>query len=103
MYAIIENGGKQYKVSEGDVIDVDLVDAAEKAEITFDKVKMLDNNGDVKVGKPDVSGAVVTASVVGMLKGDKVVGTSFRRRHGSKVTKGHRQGYTRVKITGIKG
>ncbi|MHC4872173.1 MAG: 50S ribosomal protein L21 [Planctomycetota bacterium] len=103
MYAIIENGGRQYKVSEGDVIDIDLVKAEADSEITFDKVKMLDADGDVKVGTPDVSGATVTASVVGEIKTDKVLGTSFRRRHGSKVTKGHRQRYTQVKITGIKG
>ncbi len=103
MYAIIENGGKQYKVSEGDVIDIDLVEAEENSELTFEKVKMIDSDGDVKIGKPDVDGATVSASVIGLVKADKVVGTSFRRRHGSMVTKGHRQKYTRVKITGIKG
>ena len=102
MYAIIENGGKQYKVSEGDIIDIDLIDAENNSDFTFDKVKMVENDGDVKIGKPDVSGAIVSASVIGMVKADKVIGTSFRRRHGSMVTKGHRQKYTRVKITGIK-
>jgi large subunit ribosomal protein L21 len=100
MYAIFENGGKQYKVSEGDVVDVDLMAGAE-GELKFDKVVLLDNEGNVSVGAPAVSGASVTATVVDTIKTPKVIGTSFRRRQGSKVTKGHRQKYTRVKITGI--
>lgn len=101
MYAIFENGGQQYKVTEGDVVDIALTKAEAGTEVTFDQVRLVEADGAVKVGQPLVDGAAVTATVMGEHKAPKVVGISFRRRQGSKVKTGHRQRYTRVKITGI--
>jgi len=101
MYAIIEVGSRQYRVAEGDVIDVDRRDADEGSEVVFDQVKLVEGEDGVRVGTPAVAGASVAAQVVGEVKGPKVRGCSFRRRKGSKVKYGHRQRYTRVKITGI--
>ena len=101
MYAIIENAGRQYKVAEGDIINIDLRQTQDGEELKFEKVKLLSDGSDTKVGAPDVAGASVTATVIGTVKAPKVTGISFRRRQGSKVKSGHRQKYTQVKITGI--
>jgi large subunit ribosomal protein L21 len=101
MYAIIENAGRQYKVAEGDVLDIDLRKADAGEALTFDMVKLLERDGEVKVGTPNVDGASVTAEVMGIVKAPKVRGISFRRRKGSRVKYGHRQQYTRLRITGI--
>jgi large subunit ribosomal protein L21 len=100
MHAVIETGGRQYRVTEGDVIDVQLL-GQEDGEVSFDRVKLVESEDAVKVGAPDVDGATVAGTVLGTVKGRKVVGVSFRRRKGSKKTKGHRQKFSRVKITGI--
>ncbi|MHC4885726.1 MAG: 50S ribosomal protein L21 [Planctomycetota bacterium] len=102
MQAVIETGNRQYTVSEGDVIDVELLGADTGADVTFDQVKLIDNEGAVTVGTPNVDGASVSATILDEIKADKVVGISFRRRKGSQVKTGHRQRYNRVKITGIK-
>jgi large subunit ribosomal protein L21 len=103
MYAIIQDGGKQYKVSEGDVIDVERRDLPKgTTEVQFDQVLLTsDEDGDVKIGTPVVPGARVTAAVEAEVKGQKIDIVTWRRRKSSMTRKGHRQKYLRVKITGI--
>lgn len=101
MYAVIKTGGKQYRVSEGDVLRVEKLDAEDGASIMFDEVLMLSDGENIRVGAPVLDGASVAAEVVGSGKGDKVTIIKFKRRHNYKRTKGHRQPYTDVKITGI--
>lgn len=105
MYAIVRDRGTQYKVSPGDVVQIDLLDAKDGDSITFDDVLLTSNGeGAVQVGEPRVSGAKVTATVVEALaKGEKIDVVHFRRRKDSMSKVGHRQKYTRVKIDGIEG
>ncbi|MDY6321347.1 MAG: 50S ribosomal protein L21 [Succinivibrio sp.] len=103
MYAVVFCGGKQHKVSEGDVVCVELLDAKEGSEIDLDKVLLISDGTNIKVGAPYLDGAKVTAKVVGAKGGEKVKIVKFRRRkHHQKVT-GHRQWYTVLEITGIAG
>ena len=99
MYAIIATGGKQYKVSEGDVIRVEKLDVAEGAEYVFDQVLAVSNEG-LKVGN-DVAGATVTASVLGNGKAKKVIVYKYKRKTGYHKKNGHRQQFTAVKIEKI--
>ena len=105
MYAIIEDSGQQFRVSEGDVVDVDLRELPDKAtEVQFDRVLLISGDDSVKVGTPLVEGAKVTAAIVDPLaKGPKIHHYYWRRRKGSRRKTGHRQKYLRVKITGIAG
>src|SRR4051812_27798795 len=100
MYAIIEESGKQFKVTSGDVIRIDRALGDEKT-IKFDRVLLVAGEGSPKVGAPLVSGATVSADVVGEVKGKKVESVKYKRRKGFHKTIGHRQKYTAVKITGI--
>ena len=100
MYAIIETGGKQYKVSEGDIIRVEKLDAEEGSEYTFDQVLAV-NDGSLKAGNPTVDGAKVTASVMGNGRGRKVIVYKYKRKSGYHKKAGHRQAYTQVKIESI--
>ena len=100
MYAIIATGGKQYKVSEGDVIKVEKLGAAAGETVTFDQV-LLDNNGEVVVGNPTVANANVSATVVKEGKGKKVIVYKYKRKTGYHKKNGHRQAYTEVKIDKI--
>ena len=100
MYAIIATGGKQYKVSEGDVIKVEKLDAEPGATVTFDQVLFV-NDGDAKVGNPTVAGASVTASVIGEGKDKKVIVYKYKRKTGYHKKNGHRQLFTKVKIEKI--
>jgi large subunit ribosomal protein L21 len=103
MYAIIEDSGTQFKVTTGDTIRIDRsVDEGEKT-VTFDRVLLVAGEGDPRIGAPIVSGATVTAEVLGPVKGKKVVSVKHRRRKGYYKKIGHRQNYTAVKITGING
>lgn len=99
MYAIIATGGKQYKVSEGDVLNVEKLNAAEGESVTFDQVIAVSDNG-LKVGA-DVASATVSATVVGEGKGKKVVVYKYKRKTGYHKKNGHRQPYTQVKIEKI--
>ena len=101
MYAIIETGGKQYKVSEGDVIYIEKLDVEEGAEITFDKVLMAGEGDAVKVGTPVVEGATVAAKALKNGKAKKVVVFKMKRKQNERKKKGHRQPYTKVEITAI--
>ena len=100
MYAIIATGGKQYKVSEGDVIRVEKLNAEAGSTFTFDQVLFVGGE-DVKVGNPTVAGATVEASVEGEGKGKKVIVYKYKRKTGYHKKNGHRQAYTQVKIEKI--
>ena len=99
MFAIIETGGKQYKVSPNDVIKVELLPGAAGDTITFDKVLMVDG----KVGTPIVAGASVTGTLLEQGRGPKLIIFKKRRRQNSRRKNGHRQDLTVVRITGITG
>lgn len=102
MYAIIENGGRQYKVSSGDVIDVDLTKLPEDSDqIQFDRVLMIGDGDKSKIGTPLVEGAKVIASIQGQVKGKKIDVSRFTRRKGYHRSLGHRQQYLRVQIDQI--
>ena len=101
MYAIIKNGGKQYKVQVGDYVNVDRLDAQPKEKIEVTEVLAL-NDGELKVGTPFVNGAVVELEVVVDGKDKKVITFKKRRRKDSKVKRGFRRQYTRVKVVSIK-
>jgi large subunit ribosomal protein L21 len=104
MYAIIATDGRQYKVAEGQEIQVDLRDEAKEGDkVTFDRVLLVAGNGSVKVGQPVVAGATVTAEVLGQELGDKVYIQKHRRRKNFRRRTGHRQVYTRVRIETIAG
>ena len=99
MYAIFEDGGKQYKVTTGDKLLIELRDLPEgQAEITFDKVLMLGEGPEARIGTPWVQGASVTAKIVEELKTPKVRGVKFRRRKGYVKHWGHRQNMLKVEI-----
>ena len=100
MYAIIATGGKQYKVAEGDIIRVEKLGVEAGQTYTFDQVLVV-NNGEVKVGNPTVSGASVTATVVGDGKAKKVIVYKYKRKTGYHKKNGHRQQFTQVKIEKI--
>jgi len=103
MYAVIETGGKQYRVSQGQRIRVEKLSADEGASVDLDKVLMLANGEDIKLGKPYVDGGKVTATIKAHGRGNKVMIIKFRRRKHHKKTQGHRQAYTEIEITGITG
>lgn len=103
MYAIIETGGKQYKVCEGDIIKIEKLDAEAGSSFTFDKVLAISNGSDVKFGTPVVSGASVTASVLGNGKAKKVIVYKYKPKKGFHKKKGHRQPFTAIKIEKING
>ena len=99
MYAIIEESGKQFKVTSGDRIRVDRDFNEDEKSITFDKVLLIAGEGEPKIGVPFVGGATVTADVIGAVKGPKIDIFKYKRRKGYRRRKGHRQGYTAVKIS----
>ncbi|MFN0016832.1 MAG: 50S ribosomal protein L21 [Pirellulaceae bacterium] len=102
-YAIIAADGRQYKVEEGQEIQVDLREELEGgATVTFDQVLVVSDGTNIKLGKPTLAGAVVTAEVINALeKGEKVFIQKMRRRKNYRRRTGHRQKYTRVKISKI--
>ena len=102
MYAIIEDGGRQYKVCEGEIIDVDLRELPEGTDtIEFDKVLLLGEGSEAQIGAPVVSGAKVRGKVQSEIKAHKIEIIHFIRRKGHLTHKGHRQRYLRVKIEEI--
>ena len=100
-YAIIKTGGRQYRVAEGETIDVDLLEGEAGHKLTFDNVLLHADGDKLTHGNPSVSGAKVTGEVVEQRKDRKVVAFKYRRRKGYHRTVGHRRKLTRVKITGI--
>ncbi|MEZ6107380.1 MAG: 50S ribosomal protein L21 [Pirellulaceae bacterium] len=103
MYAIIADSGKQFKVQEGQRLEVDLRDVNEGDTITFERVLAVSNDGGFRIGQPTVSGVSVQAKVLGTVKGEKLVVQKFRRRKNSRRRTGHRQKYTAVVIEKIVG
>lgn len=102
MYAVIEAGGKQHRVTEGETLKLEKIKNVEVGgSVDFDRVLLVANDGDVKVGAPTVDGAKVTAEVLKHGRHDKVRIIKFRRRKHSMKRQGHRQWYTEVRITGI--
>ena len=99
MFAIIETGGKQYKVSEGDELFVEKLDVEAESEVVFDKVLMVEG----KVGTPYVEGATVKATVVKHGKGKKIIVYKYKSKKNYHKKQGHRQPYTKVKVVAIEG
>ncbi|WP_188149746.1 50S ribosomal protein L21 [Teredinibacter waterburyi] len=103
MYAVIAAGGKQHRVEEGEVLRLEKIEVATGESVDFDQVLLVANGDDIKIGAPVVAGAKVTAEVVSHGRADKVTIIKFKRRKHHMKRQGHRQWYTEVKITGIKG
>jgi large subunit ribosomal protein L21 len=106
MYAIIEDSGTQIKVQKGDLVDIDLREVEDGATITFDKVLAVGDaaaGSAAKIGMPYLSGATVTAKVLGEADGPKVLVGKYKRRKGYRKTIGHRQHYTRIEVLSING
>jgi large subunit ribosomal protein L21 len=101
VYAVIKTGGKQHKVTEGEVLKIEKIDAEVGAEITFDEVMMVKKDEQVTIGQPYVENASVTAEVVEQGKGDKVIVFKYKRKKNYQRKKGHRQLYTAVRIKAI--
>ncbi|AFC86964.1 50S ribosomal protein L21 [Frateuria aurantia] len=102
-YAVIKTGGKQYRVQQGDILRIELLNAEEGASIQFDQVLMVGTGESVTVGAPLVAGATVTATIRKHGRADKIRIIKFRRRKHSRKQQGHRQHFTEVEITGIAG
>ena len=101
MYAIIETGGKQYKVEAGDVIYIEKLDVEADAEVTFDKVIAIGSDDGIKVGAPYVEEASVSAKAVKNGKAKKIVVFTYKPKKNAKRKMGHRQPYTKVEISAI--
>lgn len=98
MYAIIQDGGRQYKVQSGQLLDLDYRELASGEKITFDRVVLFSGKEGVKIGSPTLEGISVEAEIVGPRKGEKLIVQKFRRRKNYRRKTGHRQLYTRVRI-----
>ena len=103
MYAVIVTGGKQYRVAEGDVLRVETLPVEAGQSVELDKVLMIANGDDIKIGAPYLDGGKVSATVEAHGRGEKVKIVKFRRRKHHRKQMGHRQNYTELKITGIAG
>lgn len=101
MYAIIETGGKQYKVEAGDTLYIEKLDVEAEAEVTFDKIVAVSAEGGIKVGAPYVQGATVTARAVKNGKAKKITVFTYKAKKNEKRKMGHRQPYTKVEIAAI--
>ncbi len=102
MLAIIETGGKQYKVEKGTILEVEKLEVEEGAVVDFEDVLLVSSGNDTKIGMPHVDGAIVTAKVVAHTKGDKIVVYKMKAKKRYQKKQGHRQKYTKVEITEIK-
>ena len=103
MYAIIETGGKQYKVNEGDIIYIEKLNVNEGDTVDFDRIKAVSIGDDFKVGAPTVEGATVTGKVIANGKGKKIYVMKYKAKKNEKKKIGHRQPYTKVQILSIQG
>ena len=101
MYAVIETGGKQYKVQEGDVVFIEKIDLEDGAAVTFDKVLAVSDGGSVTFGKPLIENASVAAKVLGQGKDKKIIVFKYKAKKGYRNKTGHRQPYTKVQIDKI--
>lgn len=102
MYAVLETGSKQYRVSAGDTLEVERLPAEAGTPVTFDRVLLVSNDGQVSVGAPTVANASVVADVVEHIRGEKKLTFKMKRRKGYHKSIGHRQELTVVKIKEIK-
>ena len=102
MYAIIESCGRQYKVSEGDVVFFEKLNAEESKKVTFDNVVLVSDDGKVQVGNPYVTGVKVEGKVVSHGKAKKIIVFKMKAKKNERTKQGHRQPYTKVEITSIK-
>jgi large subunit ribosomal protein L21 len=101
MYAIVETGGKQYRVEPGQVLEVERLDGDVGSTITLEKVLFVAGEGETKIGNPTVANAKVTGEVVGQGRSRKIIVFKKKRRKAYRRTNGHRQSFTALKITGI--
>lgn len=101
MYAVIESGGKQYRVELGSQIEVDRLDAEPGQSITLDRVLLVADGEATAVGRPIVDGATVSADVVGQVRGEKIVVFKYKPKKNYRRKTGHRQSLTKLQITGI--
>ena len=102
IYAVIESGGKQYRVTEGQALDLELLHVPDGDTVSIEKVLLLQpDGGETQVGKPYVAGAKVTATVEGEIKGEKIIVMKYKAKIRYHKKTGHRQRYTRVRITSI--
>jgi large subunit ribosomal protein L21 len=102
MYAVLETGSKQYRVSAGDTLQIERLTVEAGQPVTFDRVLLVNNDGKVSVGSPTVASATVVADVVEHIRGEKKIAYKMKRRKGFRKTIGHRQELTVVKIKEIK-
>lgn len=103
MYAVVETGGKQYRVQEGDVISVEKLNVEDGAKVVFDKVLVAGEGADIKVGKPYIEGCTVEGTAVESGKGPKVIIFKYKAKKDYRKKQGHRQPYTMVKIESLSG
>jgi len=101
MYAIIDEGGRQHRVTAGDTIRIDREVPEGETNVTFDRILLVGGAGDARIGTPVLAGATVTAEVLGEARGPKIDIFKYKRRKGYRKRQGHRQTYTAVKITAI--
>ena len=102
MYAVLETGGKQYRVAPGETLEVDRLEAEPGKPVTLDRVLLVSGEGNLSIGAPTVANASVVADVVEHFRGDKKIAFKMKRRKGYHKTIGHRQEMTRIKISEIK-
>lgn len=101
IYAVIKTGGKQYKVIEGEVVEVEKLEGKDKSKIVFDQVLLIADEDKLKVGKPLIKGAKVQAEIVAQVKGEKIRIAKFKAKSKYRKVQGHRQKLTQVKIIKI--
>ena len=101
MYAVIKTGGKQYRVSEGDIIEIEKLDSDEGTAVDFEDILMVGEGEDVKIGTPFIDGCKVTGTITEQKRGKKIEIIKFRRRKHHQKRTGHRQYLTKVEITSI--
>ena len=102
MYAVIETGGKQYRVQEGDVVFIEKIEGEADSKVTFDKIVLVADDNGAKVGAPYVDGATVEATLLKNGKGKKITVFTYKPKKSEKRKMGHRQPYTQVRIESIK-
>ena len=100
-YAIIQTGGKQYKVSEGTIVEVEKLDSTPESKLNFDKILLYASDGEFQIGQPNVSGAMVTAKVLEQKRGPKIRVAKFKAKARYRRVTGHRQSLTRIQILKI--
>ena len=101
MYAVIKTGGKQHRVTEGDVIDIEKINGDRGQAVVFDQILMVEKEGDIRVGRPVVEGAKVVGEIIAQTKGDKLTVYKTKKRKGYHKKTGHRQQLTSMKIKEI--